>query len=63
MRAVCWEDPDFEVRNSLSVDQMAHMENEGNGRSQGKPLLKWLVITAVGLAALTALVTTLVPAG
>ncbi len=56
------ENPDFEVQNSLSVDQMAHMENEGTTEAR-KTLLKWLLVTAVGLAAITALVTTLVPAG
>jgi len=42
------EDPDHEVENPLSVDQLQHMETEGAAQAR-RTLIKWSVMIAVGL--------------
>lgn len=49
------EDPDHEVSNPLSVDQMQHLETEGQAATQ-RTLLKWSLILLVTLATAAALV-------
>ena len=49
------EDPDHDVTNPLSVDQMEHMQTEG-ALEVRNTLLKWMLLIAVGLGALAALV-------
>jgi len=49
------ENPDHAVSNPLSVDQMEHMETQGAFEARNT-LFKWLLLTAVGLAAAAALV-------
>lgn len=44
------KDPDHEIENPLSVDQMQHMETEGAARAR-RTLIKWSVLIAIGLAA------------
>lgn len=43
------ESPDHEVSNPLSVDQLEHIQTEGQHAVQ-KTLLKWSLVVLVGLA-------------
>lgn len=52
------EDPDHDVRNPLSVDQLQHMETQGMVDAR-QALLKWLVFVAAGLGAVALLVVSL----
>ncbi len=52
------DDPDHDISNPLSVDQMAHLETQGAEQAR-RTLIKWLLITAVGLGAAVAAVITL----
>jgi hypothetical protein len=54
------ENPDHEVSNPLSVDQLEHLETEGQAGAQAT-LLKWSLVVLVGLAAAAALVVYLGP--
>ncbi len=49
------DDPDHEVSNPLSVDQMHHMETEGAAQAR-KTLIRWSLFIAIALAAAAALV-------
>lgn len=49
------ENPDHEVSNPLSVDQLEHVQTEGQAAVQ-RTLLKWSVVVLVGLAAAAGLV-------
>lgn len=49
------ENPDHEVSNPLSVDQLEHIETEGQHAVQ-KSLLKWSLVVLVGLAGVAGLV-------
>jgi len=42
------EDPDHQVENPLSVDQLQHMETEGAAQAR-RTLIKWSVMIAIGL--------------
>lgn len=49
------ENPDHEVSNPLSVDQMDHMATEGAAQAR-QTLIKWSVLFALGLGVVAALV-------
>lgn len=49
------EDPDHEVSNPLSVDQMQHLESEGQAAVR-QTLIKWSLIVLGALAAVAGLV-------
>ncbi len=42
------KDPDHEIENPLSVDQLKHMETEGAARAR-RTLIKWSVLIVIGL--------------
>jgi hypothetical protein len=52
------EDPDHDVGNPLSVDQMARVETDGVLEAR-TTLLKWLLLIAAGLGATALLVVSL----
>jgi len=49
------ENPDHNVSNPLSVDQLQHMETQGMEQARND-LLKWLLLVAAGLGAVALLV-------
>lgn len=49
------ENPDHDVSNPLSVDQLQHMETQGMEQARND-LLKWLLLVAAGLGAVALLV-------
>ncbi len=54
------ENPDHKVEQALSEAQMAELETKGEADAR-RTLMKWLVITAIALAAVAAAVVALGP--
>ncbi|TVQ34828.1 MAG: hypothetical protein EA370_10105 [Wenzhouxiangella sp.] len=49
------ENPDHDIQNPLSLDQMQHIETRGALEARNS-LLKWLLVSAVGLGLVALLV-------